>query len=58
MEGMASTHPLGRVGQADEVAVQIAHLAHGRQSAWVTGVLLSIDGGLAMTPGGFNNLKV
>lgn len=38
------THPLGRVGQAHEVAELIAYLASDR-AAWITGVTYGIDGG-------------
>lgn len=37
-------HPLGRVGEASDVADAIAFLA-GPESNWITGVLLPVDGG-------------
>ena len=40
-------HPLGRVGQPDEVAALIAHLA-GPDGTWITGQIFSIDGGLSV----------
>jgi NAD(P)-dependent dehydrogenase (short-subunit alcohol dehydrogenase family) len=42
------THPLGRVGSADEVADLILFLASPRAS-WITGATYSIDGGRAQT---------
>lgn len=39
-------HPLGRIGQADEVAAAIAWMLDPAQS-WVTGQTLGVDGGLA-----------
>lgn len=42
------THPLGRVGDAGEVADLILFLASARAS-WITGATYSIDGGRAQT---------
>lgn len=42
------THPLGRVGEASEIAELIAFLASERAS-WITGATYSIDGGRAQT---------
>jgi NAD(P)-dependent dehydrogenase (short-subunit alcohol dehydrogenase family) len=42
------THPLGRVGNAAEVAELILFLASPRAS-WITGATYSIDGGRAQT---------
>ncbi|MEW6210406.1 MAG: glucose 1-dehydrogenase [Acidobacteriota bacterium] len=43
-----TTHPLGRVGEAREVAELILFLASDR-ARWITGVTVSIDGGRALT---------
>lgn len=48
IERSASTHPLGRVGRADEIADLIVYLA-SEKAAWITGATYSIDGGRAET---------
>lgn len=48
LERSKATHPLGRVGHADEVAELILFLASDR-AAWITGATYSIDGGRAQT---------
>jgi NAD(P)-dependent dehydrogenase (short-subunit alcohol dehydrogenase family) len=48
LEHSKETHPLGRVGQAKEVAELICFLASARAS-WITGATYSIDGGRALT---------
>ncbi|HEX8070686.1 MAG TPA: glucose 1-dehydrogenase [Pyrinomonadaceae bacterium] len=48
LEHSRTTHPLGRVGTADEVAELILFLASDR-AAWITGATYSIDGGRAQT---------
>jgi len=48
LEHSKTTHPLGRVGQAGEVAELIYFLASDRAS-WITGATYSIDGGRAQT---------
>jgi NAD(P)-dependent dehydrogenase (short-subunit alcohol dehydrogenase family) len=48
LERSKQTHPLGRVGQAYEVAELILYLASERAS-WITGATYSIDGGRAQT---------
>lgn len=48
LEHSKSTHPLGRVGQAEEIAELIAFLASDR-AAWITGVTYAIDGGRGQT---------
>lgn len=46
LEASRSIHPLGRIGQPDEVASAIAWLLDPENS-WVTGQILGLDGGLA-----------
>jgi NAD(P)-dependent dehydrogenase (short-subunit alcohol dehydrogenase family) len=41
-----SMHPLQRLGEPDDVAATIAHLLHD-DSAWITGQVIGVDGGLA-----------
>ena len=48
LEHSKDTHPLGRVGDAKEVAELIFFLASDRAS-WITGATYSIDGGRAQT---------
>jgi NAD(P)-dependent dehydrogenase (short-subunit alcohol dehydrogenase family) len=48
LEHSRGTHPLGRVGEAREVAELIFFLASDR-AAWITGATYSIDGGRAQT---------
>jgi len=48
LENSKKTHPLGRVGEASEVAELIYFLA-SKKAAWITGATYSIDGGRAET---------
>jgi NAD(P)-dependent dehydrogenase (short-subunit alcohol dehydrogenase family) len=48
LERSKQTHPIGRVGEAGEVAELILFLASDRAS-WITGATYSIDGGRAQT---------
>ncbi|MEK6325543.1 MAG: glucose 1-dehydrogenase [Acidobacteriota bacterium] len=48
LEHSKTTHPLGRVGEPEEVADLIYFLASDRAS-WITGATVSIDGGRALT---------
>lgn len=48
LEHSKTTHPLGRVGEADEIAELILFLASPR-AGWITGATYSIDGGRALT---------
>ena len=48
LEHSRGTHPLGRVGEAGEIAELILFLASER-AAWITGATYSIDGGRAQT---------
>ncbi len=47
LERSKTTHPLGRVGQADEVAAAILYLLSA-EAGWITGATLPIDGGRAL----------
>jgi NAD(P)-dependent dehydrogenase (short-subunit alcohol dehydrogenase family) len=48
LEHSKSTHPLGRVGQPEEVAELIYFLASPR-AGWITGISCPIDGGRSQT---------
>lgn len=48
LEHSKTTHPLGRVGRADEIAELVFFLASERAS-WITGATYQIDGGRALT---------
>lgn len=48
VEHSRTTHPLGRIGEPEEVAELIVFLATDR-AAWMTGETIAIDGGRAQT---------
>lgn len=50
LKASTQMHPLGRIGEADEVARAIAWFLNPAQS-WVTGQILGIDGGLGSLRG-------
>lgn len=45
---MAGSHPLGRVGEPKDVAEAVLFLADAGESGWITGAILSVDGGRAV----------
>ncbi|MEX0780362.1 MAG: 3-oxoacyl-[acyl-carrier-protein] reductase [Balneolales bacterium] len=47
LEGIKSVTPLGRAGNAEEVAHSVAFLASDA-STYITGIVLNVDGGMAM----------
>jgi NAD(P)-dependent dehydrogenase (short-subunit alcohol dehydrogenase family) len=47
LERSKTTHPLGRVGQPDEIAALCAFLCSD-EAGWITGGIYSIDGGRAL----------
>ena len=48
VERSKTTHPIGRIGQPEEIADLILFLASSK-AGWITGVTYSIDGGRAQT---------
>lgn len=48
LEHSRTTHPIGRVGEPQDIADAITYLA-SEQAGWVTGVTLSLDGGRHLT---------
>jgi NAD(P)-dependent dehydrogenase (short-subunit alcohol dehydrogenase family) len=50
LEYVASLHPIGRMGTSRDVADAFVYLASD-EAAWVTGVVLPVDGGLTTGPG-------
>ncbi len=48
VERSKATHPLGRIGEPEEIADLILFLASSK-AGWITGVTYSIDGGRAQT---------
>jgi NAD(P)-dependent dehydrogenase (short-subunit alcohol dehydrogenase family) len=50
MAEWASMHPIGRIGQPEEVATAVVYLASD-ESSFVTGMLLRVDGGMVVKAG-------
>jgi NAD(P)-dependent dehydrogenase (short-subunit alcohol dehydrogenase family) len=50
LRGWTAMHPMGRVGQPDEVAAAIAFLASD-EASFITGELLRVDGGMVVKAG-------
>jgi NAD(P)-dependent dehydrogenase (short-subunit alcohol dehydrogenase family) len=48
LERSKTTHPMGRVGQPEDLAALIAFLASD-EASWITGATVSIDGGRHLT---------
>lgn len=48
MERFGTSYPLGRVGQPADIAEALLFLASDR-AAWITGVVLPVDGGITLT---------
>jgi len=42
---MEPSHPIGRIGEPDDIAEAILFLADAHKSSWTTGAILSVDGG-------------
>lgn len=50
MAAMARQHPLGRVGQPEDIAGMAVFLC-GPQAGWITGVTVPVDGGIGLGGG-------
>jgi NAD(P)-dependent dehydrogenase (short-subunit alcohol dehydrogenase family) len=48
LERSKTTHPIGRVGEASEIAELVFYLA-SEKASWITGATYQIDGGRALT---------
>ena len=48
LEHSKTTHPIGRVGQPEEIADLILFLASDK-AGWITGATYGVDGGRALT---------
>lgn len=46
-QGSAKRHPMGRVGQPEDIANAIAYLL-SKEAGWVTGQVIGVDGGLSV----------
>lgn len=47
VEASAKMHPLGRIGEPDDLTDALAFLLDRRRSAWITGQTIGVDGGLS-----------
>lgn len=48
LENLGSLQPLGRIGTSEEIA-QAVYFLGSKNSAWTTGAILSVDGGISLS---------
>jgi NAD(P)-dependent dehydrogenase (short-subunit alcohol dehydrogenase family) len=48
-EASVSTHPIGRIGQAEDVAELVSFLADPVKAGFMTGSVINLDGGRLLT---------
>jgi meso-butanediol dehydrogenase / (S,S)-butanediol dehydrogenase / diacetyl reductase len=51
LERLSTLYPLGRVGEPEDIAAAVAFLASS-DAAWITGVILPVEGGILTGPKG------
>lgn len=42
---LANAHPLGRLGEPEDIANMAAFLLNSQESSWITGQIIRVDGG-------------
>jgi 3(or 17)beta-hydroxysteroid dehydrogenase len=47
MDGFVATHPIGHIGEPDDIAEMVLYLASDR-SKFITGAAMIVDGGATM----------
>jgi NAD(P)-dependent dehydrogenase (short-subunit alcohol dehydrogenase family) len=55
LDSLARVHPMGRVGEPEDIAAAVAFLA-SRDAAWITGTTLCVDGGLLAVNSAFHQV--
>ena len=48
-ENSASTHPIGRIGQPNDISELVVFLADNNKAGFMTGTIISVDGGRMLT---------
>ncbi|MET7489298.1 SDR family NAD(P)-dependent oxidoreductase [Streptomyces sp. NPDC005538] len=53
LDALSGLYPLGRVGEPEDIAAAVAFLA-SRDASWITGTVLTVDGGVTAVNTGFH----